>query len=169
MGLMPWNLRPPAWSEEGIKPEPRVYIFIRGVVCPVSPKSYAKRPLVIEGQEAGSMPIILTSDLPFSFSSTKGAIRPPKLDPPPMQPITISGFISYLSQASFVSRPITDWWSRTWSRTLPSTYLQLSDSRATSIASEIAQPKEPPVPGFSSRILRPTFVVSDGEGIIFPP
>jgi hypothetical protein len=36
MLLMPWNRRPPAWSAEGMKPLPRVYIFDRGHTLPVS-------------------------------------------------------------------------------------------------------------------------------------
>lgn len=37
-----------------------------------------------------------------------GEIRPPRLEPPPAQPITISALIPYLSSAVLVSRPITD-------------------------------------------------------------
>ena len=36
---------------------------------------------------------------------------------------------------------------------------------ALSTASEIAQPRLPPVPGNSASILRPTSVVSDGDGV----
>ena len=59
MGLMPWNLSPPAWFGEGMNWLPKVYIFARGQTIPVSQKSYAYLPLVSDGQEAGSTATIL--------------------------------------------------------------------------------------------------------------
>ena len=38
----------------------------------------------------------------------KGAIKPPRLEPPPAQPIMTSAFTPYLSSAALVSIPITD-------------------------------------------------------------
>ena len=40
---------------------------------------------------------------------------------------------------------------------------------ATSTASLMAQPNEPLVPGWASRIFRPTAVVSEGEGVTEAP
>ena len=50
-----------------------------------------------------------------------GAIRPPRLLPPPAQPTMMSGLMPYLSMAILVSMPMTDWCSSTWFSTLPST------------------------------------------------
>ena len=52
----------------------------------------------------------------------KGAMRPPRLDPPPAQPTTTSGYSPSCSMASLDSSPMTDWCSSTWLSTEPSTY-----------------------------------------------
>ena len=85
-----------------------MYIFASGVIIPVSQKSYANVPLVKLGHDAGSIAMILTSLSPLSFSPINGDIRPPRFEPPPAQPIIISGLILYLSSAALVSRPIID-------------------------------------------------------------
>ena len=59
------------------------------------------------GQEAGSTAIISYSASPLKISPANGEIKPPRLEPPPAQPIIISALIPYLSNAAFVSRPIT--------------------------------------------------------------
>jgi len=92
----------------------------------------------------------------------KGEISPPRFEPPPAQPIMISGLILYLSSAALVSRPIIDWCKSTWFNTLPSTYLYPSLVVAFSTASEIAHPRLPVVPGCFSRILLPTSVSVEG-------
>ena len=51
---------------------------------------------------------VLFDDSFIQFSAIKGEIKPPRLEPPPAQPIIISAFSPYLSSAVFVSRPITD-------------------------------------------------------------
>ena len=47
------------------------------------------------------------------FSPMNGEIRPPRLLPPPAQPMMTSGTMPYLSSAAFVSRPMTLWCSST--------------------------------------------------------
>ena len=98
-----------------------------------------------------------------------GAISPPKLEPPPAQPITISGYSSNLSIAAFASSPIIDWWSNTWFKTEPKTYLYPFVLTATSTASDIAVPKEPGSSGFCSNIFLPALVVLLGEGVTSAP
>ena len=75
----------------------------------------------------------------------------------------------YLSMAALVSSPITDWCSSTWFSTLPSTYRVLGVDAAHSTASLMAQPSDPVVSGNSAKILRPTSVVSEGEGVTSAP
>ncbi len=41
----------------------------------------------------------------------KGAMRPPRLEPPPAQPMITSGFTPILSKAALASRPMTLWCS----------------------------------------------------------
>ena len=77
----------------GIKVCPIVYIASKGVVPAVSPKSYENGPRVSEGQELGSMGIILIF-APLILSVTNGNESPAKLEPPPAQPMTISTFFS---------------------------------------------------------------------------
>ena len=51
--------------------------------------------------------------LPNNLSCINGAIRPPKLDPPPAQPTMTSGYSSYNSIAVLLSNPMIDWCSTT--------------------------------------------------------
>ena len=58
-------------------------------------------PRVKLGQEAGSTAMKRVSGLlPFSFSRMNGAIRPPRFDPPPAQPMTMSGYSPSSSNAA---------------------------------------------------------------------
>ena len=68
---------------------------------------------------------------------------PPKFDPPPKQPITMSGYSPAICICFSASRPITVWCSVTWLRTEPSVYLQFGVLIASSIASEMAVPSDP--------------------------
>ncbi len=75
----------------GMKSWPSVYILNSGVLWASSPKSYTNWPLVSVGQAVGSTPIRRTFVLPARFSRMKGKAMPPKLEPPPTQPMTTSG------------------------------------------------------------------------------
>jgi len=60
---------------------------------------------------------------PFArFSRRNGNAIPPKFEPPPTQPITISGYSPDISICFRASSPITVWCMRTWFRTLPNEY-----------------------------------------------
>ena len=87
--------------------QPSVYMRASGVVFALSQKSYAYLPRVSDGQFAGSTPINSMSFFPAILSPMKGAISPPKLEPPPTQPMIVSGSTPYLSSAAFASNPMT--------------------------------------------------------------
>src|SRR5213592_3063078 len=160
-GESPWYRSPPAWTGAGTKVCPSVYIGSKGVIPAVSARSYAKRPFVRVGHAAGSVAMNRVDVVPASRSAMNGNESPAKLDPPPTQPITTSGVGSpAIAICSFVSSPITVWWSRTWFNTDPSEYLIAPfDVAATSTASLIAIPSEPVEPGSASRMALPACVV----------
>src|SRR5437773_5927681 len=83
----------------GTKLCPSVYIFSSGVVAAVSPKSYRYMPRVSEGHASGSTATMRTF-LPLNLSARKGNASPDMLLPPPMHPITTSGY----SPASSICR-----------------------------------------------------------------
>src|SRR5208283_4362083 len=85
-GALPWYLRPPPWIGGQRYVCPTVYIFRRGVISPVSAKSYLYSPLVVEGTAFGSTARNFASLFPRSFSRMNGYASPAKLLPPPMQP-----------------------------------------------------------------------------------
>jgi len=79
---------------------PSVYILAIGVILPVSQKSYSNRPRVSDGQEAGSTAMKrVPSRFPESVSRMNGAISPPRLLPPPAQPMIMSGYSPNSSSA----------------------------------------------------------------------
>ena len=92
---------------------------------------------------------------PASFSRRNGNARPPKFDPPPVQPTMRSGVWSISANCSSVSSPMIVWCRRTWLRTLPRAYLTAGSAAATSTASLIAIPRDPgcrgSLPGSSGR------------------
>ena len=130
----------------------------------MSPKSYANSPRVRLGQAAGSTAITRTSEPPRSFWPMNGNTRPEKFEPPPVQPISTSGYASARSIWAIASSPITVWCRRTWLSTEPSAYFVSSRCAACSTASEIAIPRLPVESGCSARIARPDAVSSDGLG-----
>ena len=77
----------------GINECPNVCILTIGPFIEVSPKSHRYSPLQTLGHARGSTPIIsIFGWIPSSFSLAKGIIKPAKFEPPPIHPITISGF-----------------------------------------------------------------------------
>src|ERR1700730_10620836 len=99
----------------------------------------------------------------------KGYVRPAKLEPPPTQPMTTSGYAPAISICFLASRPITVWWRRTWLTTEPSEYLASSCVAASSTASEIAMPRLPGESGSAARIPRPALVRLVGEAWTVAP
>ena len=90
-----------------------------------------------------SVVLLLGGCKDFLDVKPKGKDIPEKLEPPPKQPMTMSGYSPAISICFSASRPITVWCSITWFKTLPNVYLQFGVCRANSIASEIAVPKLP--------------------------
>src|SRR5574344_2551923 len=99
----------------------------------------------------------------------KGKEMPPKLLPPPKQPITTSGYSPAFSICFSASRPMIDWWRVTWLNTLPSVYLQLGVLTANSIASLMAVPRDPWLLGSLVRMSLPARVDIEGEGVTYAP
>ena len=64
--------------------------------------------VVNDGHDAGSTAMMRGSFLPRSLSLINGAISPPKLEPPPAQPMMISGYSSNISIAFSHSSPMMD-------------------------------------------------------------
>ncbi len=93
----------------GTKVWPSVCIFTTGPVAARSAKSYAYLPLVMLGQDAGSTAITRVFLPCLRFCCTNGKAKPPKLEPPPAQPITKSGYSPAISICSSASCPITVW------------------------------------------------------------
>jgi hypothetical protein len=77
-------------------------------------------PWVSDGQADGSTARTVGDIRPVHFSLRKGNIRPPKFDPPPVQPTSRSGVSPTLASWSSVSSPMTVWCISTWFSTLPS-------------------------------------------------
>ena len=59
---------------------------------------------------------------PASFSRRNGKARPPKFDPPPVQPTMTSGVSPAWASCLMASSPMTVWCISTWLSTLPSAY-----------------------------------------------
>ena len=100
-------------------------------------------------QQAGLAPF-------FKFSRRKGKAIPEKLEPPPTQPMTTSGYSPAMSICLRTSSPITVWCSSTWCSTEPRPYFFAPlETAATSTASEMAIPSEPGFSGSSAQHLAP--------------
>ena len=90
------------------------------------------------------------------FSARNGNARPAKLEPPPAQPMTTSGYVAgHARAACCASWPITVWCSSTWLSTQPSAYLVSSRVAASSTASVMAMPRLPVESGVASSTARP--------------
>jgi hypothetical protein len=74
-----------------MNPAPSVYIFASGVICPVSPKSYAYLPLVMDGQDAGSTAIKVNVVFPLNLVSDKRADQSAEIGSASAHPIITSG------------------------------------------------------------------------------
>ena len=108
--------------------------------------------------------------LPFRILSLmKGNAIPLKLEPPPKQAITISGSSPAISICFLASWPMTVWWRQTWFSTEPSVYLQFGVLMASSIASEMAVPREPESVGLAVMMSFPALVDMDGDAIGVDP
>ena len=94
---------------------------------------------------------------------------PPKLEPPPKQAMTMSGYSPAKAICFSASRPMTVWCSVTWLRTEPRVYLQLGVVRASSMASEMAVPSEPWWLGWAVRMSLPARVDMEGEAVTCAP
>ena len=83
------------------------------------------------------------SSCPANFSRRNGNDRPPKFEPPPVQPTSRSGVSPTIASCSNASSPITVWCSNTWFNTLPRAYRVFGSATAAPTASEIAIPRLP--------------------------
>ena len=79
-----------------------------------------------------------------------GKVRPAKFEPPPAQPMIMSGCSPAIAICSWASRPMTVWCSSTWLSTEPREYLVSSRVAASSTASLMAMPSEPGESGDSA-------------------
>ena len=165
----PWYLRPPACMFAGMKLWPRVYMGSSGVSPERSPKSYWKTPRVSFGHDAGSAAMKRVVRPSRMLCLMNGNDMPPKLEPPPKHPITMSGYSPAFSICFSASRPMTVWWRATWLRTEPRTYLQFGVVMASSTASDIAVPSEPWLLGSRVRTSFPARVDIDGDGVTCAP
>ena len=77
-------------------------------------------PWVSDGHDAGSTARMVGDILPAHFSRRNGKARPPKFEPPPVQPTRRSGVSPTYASWSSASSPITVWCISTWLSTLPS-------------------------------------------------
>ena len=80
-----------------------------------------------------------------------GNVRPAKFDPPPAQPMTMSGDSPAMPICSMASWPMTVWCRSTWLSTEPSAYFVSSRVAASSTASLMAMPSEPGLSGVPAR------------------
>ena len=99
----------------------------------------------------------------------KGKEIPPKFEPPPKQAITMSGYSPAISICFSASRPITVWCRATWFSTDPRVYLQLGVDIASSMASEMAVPREPWFIGSRVMMSLPARVDIEGEASTVAP
>lgn len=135
----------------------------------ITEASYANLPRVRLGQDAGSTAMNLYSFSPRSISPMNGEISPPKLEPPPAQPMMISGLTPYLSSAVFASTPITLLMEKdlvqdaaqhiTIARCLHSSFNRFRNS-----ASQASRRTRN-----SAFIFLPTSVVIEGDGVTLAP
>ncbi len=97
-------------------------------------------------------------------------MRPPRFDPPPAQPIMMSGQRHIFERrACFEDRLPTDAAARWFSTRCP---VRSGSSACVPVFDRLGDPCSQAsrrFPGFFGEILRPAFVVSDGEGITLPP
>jgi len=95
---------------------------------------------------------------------------PAKLEPPPVQPTTTSGYSPALPSCSMASSPMTVWCMSTCESTEPRAYLASPpELTQASMASEMAMPREPGQAGSCSRIAAPVAVFAEGEGKMDAP
>ena len=94
---------------------------------------------------------------------------PLKFEPPPKQAMTMSGYSPARAICFSASRPMMVWWRHTWLSTEPRVYLQFGVETASSMASEMAHPREPWSLGLTVRISLPARVDIDGEGVMAAP
>ena len=109
------------------------------------------------------------SDLPLSLSCMNGKLKPAKLEPPPMQPMTMSGLVSMSSNCFIASMPYDGLVHATWFNTEPKVYLACSSVRQSSTASLMATPREPLWLGSCLRSFLPNSVLLLGEANISAP
>ena len=166
--FIPWYLSPPACTDGATKSCPSVNILNSGVNPTSSPKSYLYSPSVSDGHAAGSAARNSVSVFPSILSFMNGNSAPPKLLPPPVHAIIVSGVSSTFSSCVFISCPITVWCNITWFSTLPSVYFTFSSLSASSTASDIAIPSDPGWSGVSLSIFLPTSVLLLGDAYTFP-
>lgn len=126
-------------------------------------------PLVSFGQLAGSAAMNLVFFPSRMLWRMNGKLMPPKLEPPPKQPITMSGYSPAFSICFSASNPITVWCSATWFSTEPSTYLQFGVVMASSTASDMAVPNEPWLLGSFVSTSFPARVDIDGDAVTCAP
>ena len=72
------------------------------------------------GAASGSTAMIRYLRPPRNVMPDHGKVRPAKLEPPPAQPMMMSGSSPAISICLIASRPMTVWWSMTWLSTEPS-------------------------------------------------
>ena len=99
----------------------------------------------------------------------KGKAMPPKLLPPPKQAITLSGYSPAIAICFSASKPMMVWCRATWFRTEPRVYLQRGVVRASSMASEMAVPREPGCMGSRVTMSLPARVDMEGDPSTIAP
>ena len=77
-------------------------------------------PWVSDGHAAGSTARTTGAIRPAHFSRRNGNGRPPKFEPPPVQPTSRSGVSPTFASWSSASSPMIVWCISTWLSTLPS-------------------------------------------------
>ena len=134
-----------------------------------SPKSYSNFPLVSLGHEHGSAAMKRVFLPSWMLCRMNGREMPQKFEPPPKQPITMSGYSPVRAICFSASRPMTVWCRQTWLSTDPRAYLQFGVLTASSMASEMAQPREPWSLGLRVMMSLPARVDIEGDGVTVAP
>ena len=81
----------------------------------------------------------------------------------------MSGYSPVIAICFSASWPMTVWCRHTWFSTEPRAYLQFGVLMASSMASEMAQPREPRSFGLTVRMSLPARVDMDGDGVTAAP
>ena len=108
---------------------PSVYILMMGARPTPSAESQVYSPLVRVGQAAGSTAMIRVPRPLRRFSRMNGNAMPPKFEPPPAQPMTMSGYSPAMSICLSASSPMTVWCRRTCGRNDPRLYFFVPSGR----------------------------------------